>query len=187
MATKTRKRNKPASTDGMHRGIWKAPTKLLADWQVKASVGVDKIFATPSIMLQAAEEYFTWCDNNPMNKAEAKVVDKCVEIIEIPLKRPYSWVGFCLFCNVNTRYFDTFKRQQRENAEEFNAVIASIENYIYRQKMDGAHLGHFNANLVSRELGLADHIKNDNTNVNVNVQPTAEESKAILDAINKNI
>ncbi len=39
---------------------------------------------------------------------------------------------------------------------EFSEVITRVEQIIYIQKFEGATVNAFNANIISRELGLAD-------------------------------
>jgi len=59
---------------------------------------------------------------------------------------------------------ETFRRPQyiRENKEDFLTVITRIEEIIYEQKFTGSASGFFNANIIARDLGLADKKEVDN-------------------------
>lgn len=124
-------------------------------WKLRSKHGRDKLFQTPEIMWQAATHYFEWCDNNPLISIEiyGKDAIKC----EVPKMRPYTLTGLCLFLNCNHAYFRNFKYQLKKTDpfyEDFNAIIACIEDTIYTQKFEGAAAGLFNANVIIRDLGL---------------------------------
>ncbi len=121
-------------------------------WKARSKSGRDTIFKTGEDMLDAAEEYAQWCEDNPLYKSEWK--DKGLE--EIPLRRPYTLIGFCLFCGVNSVYFAQFKKSSAGKKGDFPKVIATIEEMIYNQKYEGAAVGHFKENLIARDLQLHD-------------------------------
>lgn len=136
-------------------------------WRQRAKHGRDKIFADPQTLKEAIEEYFDLCDESPLHSLEqAKATQKQLPedpnpgLIRMPLLRPYTIGGLCTFLRVNTKYFNDFKDGIRGKTDElskgFSEVIAEAEDVIYNQKFTGAVVGLFNANLISRELGLAD-------------------------------
>jgi len=131
-------------------------------WELRSKHGRDKTFETPELLWEAACEYFAWCEDNPFMESKAMSVSQGmnqgsdVEIIEIPVKRPFTLHGICLFFGVSTAYLRAFKSQERAGKEDFLTVIAQIEETIYNQKFSGAAAGFFNANIISRDLGLAD-------------------------------
>lgn len=131
-------------------------------WKARTKHGRDKIFATPEIMWDAAVEYFQWCEDNPFMKAEAKAVSvgngmgSKIEIIEVPVMRPYTLHGLCLFLHVNTAYFRQFKAGLPENEEHFSTIIKEIEETVYNQKFSGAASGFLKENIIARDLGLTD-------------------------------
>lgn len=131
-------------------------------WKIRSKHGREKLFATPKLMWEAACEYFEWCDNNPFQRAEAKVISagngggSNAEIVEVPVMRPYTLHGLCSYLNCNTAYFRTFKSQERENKEDYSTVISDIEETIYNQKFSGAASGFLNANIIARDLGLSE-------------------------------
>jgi hypothetical protein len=61
------------------------------------------------------------------------------------------WAGFVCFLGMAP---STFKRYR--DRDEFCTVISAIENVMRTQKFEAAAAGLLNANLISRDLGLAD-------------------------------
>lgn len=130
-------------------------------WQNRSKHGRDKLFATPELLWNAAEEYFQWCDDNPWHKSEAiKSGELAGKIIEIPTKRPYTITGFLLYINASKNFWEEFKLA---NHQDFLGIIEEIENVIYTQKFEGAAVGAFNANIIARDLGLKEKSEVDHT------------------------
>ena len=126
-------------------------------WKLRSKHGRDKIFSTPEILLEAAQEYFQWCDDNPWIKNEAiKSGDFAGQLVQIPTARPYTLSGLCLYLGVATQYFDDFKAALKPEDKDFSIVITHVEQAIRTQKFEGAAVGAFNANIIARDLGLAD-------------------------------
>lgn len=156
-------------------------------WKTRAKSGRDAIFQTPQALWIAACEYFKWVDENPLNDHEWKTEDKELTQVENPKMRPYTIIGLCIFCHVNSAYFRKFKQNLRDKQErlemedevnkeqlkvisDFNTVIETIEEIIYQQKFEGAATGLMNANIISRDLGLADK-KEIAANINLTDKP----------------
>ncbi|WP_255720688.1 DNA-packaging protein [Spirosoma oryzicola] len=57
-------------------------------------------------------------------------------------------------------YWRKFKESKRDD-EAFQWAIARIEDVIYSHKFEGAVLGYFNANIITRELGLQNRQRRD--------------------------
>ncbi|MBA9076087.1 DNA-packaging protein [Rufibacter quisquiliarum] len=113
------------------------------------------LFASPILLWESACEYFEWCDNNPWFKKDW--VGKDANEVDRPNARPYTMSGLCLFLDCSESYFRVFKSNPPKKAsEDFLTVITRIEQTIYTQKFEGAVVGAFNANIISRDLGLVD-------------------------------
>lgn len=137
-------------------------------WKLRSKHGRDKLFATPEMMWEAACEYFQWCQDNPLKKSEAKTVNigdyqSRIEIIELPVLRPFTIEGVCHFMDVNVGYFNDFEEGLKSNkalsleeCKDFSFVITRIRETIKHQKFEGAAAGFFNANIIARDLGLVD-------------------------------
>jgi hypothetical protein len=128
-------------------------------WKLRSKHGRDKLFTTPELLWEAACEYFEWCDENPFHKREAKSVSGggrepgSIETVDLPVMRPYTLQGLCIYLDCNTKYFNDLADA---NHEGFSEVITRIREVIYNQKFSGAASGFFNANIIARDLGLAD-------------------------------
>ena len=123
-------------------------------WKLRSKHGRDKLFATPDLLWQAACEYFEWCDKHPWYKSEAIKNGKSVgKIVKIPTERHYSLKGFQVYIGTSQSYWYDFKAA---NHIDFSCVISEIEKIIETQQFEGAAVGAFNANIISRKLGLID-------------------------------
>jgi hypothetical protein len=138
-------------------------------WKLRSRHGRNKLFASPKLMLKAAEEYFNWCDNNPWLKMEQLKKPYCIEkgkkkvwvtLAEIPTQRPYTLSGFGLYCHASESYIKNFQLslegKEDKLSKDFLAVISIIRETIDTQQLEGATVGAFNANIISRKLGLAE-------------------------------
>lgn len=134
-------------------------------WKQRSKHGRDKLFKTPELLLEAANDYFQFVEDNPFYKSEAKVVSlgqgegSEVQIVNIPVKRPFTLIGLCLYLDVNQEYFNRFEGNldlEKEIDKDFNRVIKYIRDTIYNQKFEGAASNFFNANIIARDLGLID-------------------------------
>lgn len=145
-------------------------------WKLRSKHGRDKLFASPELLWEAACEYFEWCEEHPFHETKAMAVSQGmnagseIELIEIPIKRPFTLHGLCLYMDCGTAYFRQFK--------DFPTVIAKIEQTIYDQKFSGAASGFFNANIIARDLGLADksEFKHSIPKGIMNIDPLADDT-----------
>lgn len=126
-------------------------------WKLRSKHGRDKIFSSPVILWEAACEYFQWCENNPLIEVDYRGKDAVR--VELPKMRALTLQGLTRHLHVSTGYFRHFKSQLKQNPEadeDFLSVITRIEEVIYDQKFTGAAAGFLNANIIARDLGLAD-------------------------------
>ena len=127
-------------------------------WKARAKHGRDKIFKTPEIMLEAACQYFQWCEDNPLYEIDFRGAQ--LKEIKLPKMRAYTIQGLTCFLDVNTLYFNGFgddlKGKTDEISKDFNKVITHVKEIIYNQKFIGAAAGFLNPNIIARDLGLSD-------------------------------
>lgn len=123
--------------------------------------GQPTVFKNPIHLAQKADDYFLWVDRNPEKRAELVKYEGSAQQEEVDLKRPYSMTDFSHFCNVSHAYFRNFAATLRAKGEsasaqdrEYLAVIDMIKEKVESQQLSGSMTGHFNANIVSRLLGL---------------------------------
>lgn len=125
-------------------------------WELRAKHGRDKLFATPDLLWQAAVDYFEWYEKNPLYESKAFAYQGEITTAQLPKMRAMTLSGLCLYLGCNEEYFRTFKKQLPDNEQDFNRIIKEIETVIYNQKFQGAAADLLNANIIARDLGLAD-------------------------------
>lgn len=123
-------------------------------WELRSKHGRDKLFESPDLMWQAACEYFEWCEDNPLEEEDYRGKD--ADRVILHKMRAFTLHGLTSYLGCSTDYFKSFKNQERAQKEDFLPVIARIEETIYNQKFTGAAAGFLNANIIARDLGLAD-------------------------------
>jgi len=123
-------------------------------WKLRSKHGRDKLFTTPELLWEAACEYFEWCESNPLIEIDFKGKD--AEKKELPKMRAFTLMGLCIYLECTSSYFRSFKSTLKPEDKDFLTVITRIEEVIYTQKFTGAAAGFLNANIISRDLGLAD-------------------------------
>lgn len=146
--------------------------------------GAPALFEDVDYFMLCCSRYFEWCVENPMIRYEAvKSGDNCGTLVEVPIMRPFTIHGLCVFIGGNPSWFRTKKslfnklvyeteaglndseldRIGRENpkyltAKKFLAAFSLIESIIYQQKYDGAATNLFNSNFIARDLNLNDNV-----------------------------
>jgi hypothetical protein len=126
-------------------------------WKLRSKHGRDTLFADAVALWEAAQEYFDWCDKHPWKKKEAiKSGDMAGKTMNVPTQRPYTLSGFMVYCGASEAYWRTFKGTEAGKRKDFLSVISAIEEVIRTQQVEGASVGAFNANIISRLLGLTD-------------------------------
>lgn len=147
----------------MPRKVYEAASEAMQGnkwWNLRSKHGRDKLFATPQLMWEAAVEYFEYVDSHPEYMVKPMVTSQGagegsqVEMVHVPVRQPYTMHGLCLYLDCSTGYFRAFKATSKD--KDFLAIIAKIEEAIYKQKFDGAASGFFNTNIIARDLGLID-------------------------------
>lgn len=119
-------------------------------WKQRTKHGRDKLFSSPQVLFEEACKYFQWCDDNPWHRVDFRGKD--AEEVQIPTQRPYTWEGLENYLGIySLRDYKT-----NEEYSEFKEVITMIGSIITQNKMEGAMVGAYNANIVARDLGLVD-------------------------------
>lgn len=130
-------------------------------WERRSKHGRDLLFETPELMWEAACEYFQWCVDNPLMFTE--FVGKDATEVEVPKVQAFTYQGLCIYLGCNTAYFRQFKETELGKTKDFSTVLSRIEEVIYHQKFIHAAAGFLNANIIARDLGLAEKSISDNT------------------------
>lgn len=141
----------------------------------------------PSQFELAWQQYFQYVDDNPWIKNEAvKSGELAGTIIQVPTARPYSEIGFCAFHNLGEKYIselaDTLSKhskdvssKNKEESTELSNILTQARARCRAQKFEGAAVGAFNANIIARDLGMAD-----NQNVKHDGIPETPPTKQVM-------
>lgn len=122
-------------------------------WENRTRHGLKKLFETPEILLEELNEYFQWCEDNPL--IEIDWVGKDAKRVEKPKTRAFTWSGLELYLGISSlrNYKD---HENQPNYKDFQQVVTYAEKTIFTQKFEGAAAGMLNANIIARDLGLVD-------------------------------
>jgi hypothetical protein len=120
-------------------------------WEARSSHGRKPIFETPEALLTAACEYFEWTEANPLYECKAFAYQGSVVTENLPKMRAMTIGGLCLFLDISQQAWSEYK-----NREGFGEVTKQIDETIRNQKFQGAAADLLNANIIARDLGLAD-------------------------------
>jgi hypothetical protein len=120
-------------------------------WEARSSHGRKPIFASPEQLEAACLEYFEWVENNPLWESKPFAYQGEITIAEMPKMRAMTLDGLCLFLDIDTNTWRLYAQR-----EDFIQVTRAIETAIRQQKFAGAAADLLNANIIARDLGLAD-------------------------------
>lgn len=162
-------------------------------WQLVQNAGRCVIISDAGELWQKAIEYFKWCDENPQNKGELVKHQGDAELFDVPLGRPYSMDALTIYANVSDSYFRSRKGTLGDKVEANTATedelalldtIRRIESIVRTQRFEGAAVGIYKENLISRVDGYADNINQHNTGeVRQNVVVRDQTTKENLDKL----
>jgi len=128
-----------------------APPKGNQFWKARSSHGRKPIFASPDDLWEAATEYFQWVEDNPLwedRVTSYKGVNKHEPVAKM---RAMTVTGLCIFLDISAQAWSEYKRR-----DGFGEITARIDEIIRTQKFAGAAADLLNANIIARDLGLAD-------------------------------
>lgn len=120
-------------------------------WELRSSHGRKPTFATPDDIWAACVEYFEWVEDNPLSEAKAFAYQGEVTIATLPKMRAMTIGGLCLFLDISQQAWSEYR-----DREGFGEVTTRVEDVIRNQKFTGAAADLLNANIIARDLGLAD-------------------------------
>lgn len=120
-------------------------------WKARTNVGRPRLFASAEALWEACCEYFQWVEDNPLH--EMKAFSYQGEVVQEPVAkmRAMTISGLCIFLDID----ETTWRDWRK-VDDFSPITDRVERIIYNQKFTGAAADLLNANIIARDLGLAD-------------------------------
>lgn len=120
-------------------------------WDAKSSYGRKPIFETPEQLRAACYEYFEWIAANPLREELVFCSRGEVTKTETCKMQAMTINGLSIFLDIDE---DTWRNYAAR--PEFFGVTREVEKIIYVQKFTGAAAELLNANIIARDLGLAD-------------------------------
>jgi len=131
-------------------------------------VGRPRLFSRPIDLKNACDEYFAWCIENPLMETDYRGKD--ADQVLLPHPRPFTLSGLMVYLGTSEKYWQTFRHTMEEQKhDEFLYIITHVEQTMRSQKFEYAATGFFNANIISRDLGLID--KTDITSGGESISP----------------
>jgi DNA-packaging protein gp3 len=120
-------------------------------WKARSSHGRNPIFASPEQLETACEEYFQWVEDNPLWEDNLVTFQGTAKHEPTSKMRAMTLDGLCLFLDISDNTWRNYKKR-----EDFLQVTTRVEQTIRQQKFAGAAADLLNANIIARDLGLAD-------------------------------
>jgi hypothetical protein len=148
-------------------------------WKARSSHGRNPKYADPETLRDAIEQYFEWNDANPLYEAKLVSFQGVSTLESVPKLRAMTIAALCMYIGINRDTWDEWKRSR----PDFSEVMTWAEDAIYQQKFTGASADLLNANIIARDLGLADKrdLSSKDGSMSPNRQLTAEELAAEME------
>lgn len=121
-------------------------------WTTRSSAGPKPKFATPDALWDACCEYFEWMQSRPLIEVKPFAYEGQITMADLPHQRAMTLASLCVFLDISFSTWDEW----RKSRPDLSDVITRVERIIFAQKFEGAAAGLFNANIIARDLGLAD-------------------------------
>ena len=129
-------------------------------------------YDNPADLWTDAVDYFQWVEDNPLMEEKSVVVAGAIEKAHTAKARAMSISGLCVFLNIAQSTYRSYRER-----DGFSEVLEMIDDIMYSQKFEGASAGLMNANIIARELGLAERRDVD---MKANVNVSHEDSLDLL-------
>lgn len=120
-------------------------------WKARSSHGRNPKFASPDDLWAAACEYFEWVDANPLWEDKVTSYQGVNTHEPIAKMRAMTISGLCIFLDIARSTWDEYRANK-----DFSGIVTRVEETIRDQKFSGAAADLLNANIIARDLGLAE-------------------------------
>lgn len=125
-------------------------------WEKRSRHGIKPTFPEGEegarMLLEACTDYFTWAEDTPLMEEKLFSFEGIVTTHDTPRIQALTIIGLCLFIDISSKTW----RDWRTSRPDLGSVIEWAEDTIRQQKFVAAAAGFLNANIISRDLGLAD-------------------------------
>jgi hypothetical protein len=143
-------------------------------WKARSTHGRTPLFANPDVLWSACAEYFEWVEQNPLWESKPFAFQGVVTVEALPKMRAMTISGLCIFLDIARKSWDEYRARQ-----DFLPVVTQVEEIIRTQKFEGASADLLNANIIARDLGLADKHEG-TTTLRVSVADMTDEELAAI-------
>lgn len=120
-------------------------------WKVRSTHGRSPLFKDADALWAACAEYFEWVDANPLYEAKAFAFQGEVTIKPIAKMRAMTVASLCIFLDISQQAWSEYRQR-----EGYVGVTTRVDEIIRVQKFQGAAADLLNANIIARDLGLAE-------------------------------
>lgn len=149
-------------------------------WEARSSHGAHPKFETAEALWDACLEYFEWNEANPLYEDKLVTYQGDVKHEPSPKMRAMTLQGLCLFIDVSISTWNEWRNSRPDLSE----VMTRAEAVIYSQKFAGAAAEMLNANIIARDLGLAEKSNiNHGVQENTDIAALRARAKQIADAL----
>lgn len=121
-------------------------------WKARSKHGRDRLFASADLLWEACCEYFEWVEANPLWEMKAFAYQGVVTQEPVPKMRAMTLDGLCLFLDIEYETWRTWRNEKND----YSVIVAKADKVIRDQKFAGAAADLLNANIIARDLGLAE-------------------------------
>jgi len=139
--------------------------------RLRTYAGRPRAFNSATDLLYECGNYLHWVENNPLWEEKAFAYQGDVSVHSVAKMRAATIDGLLIYLGIAQSTWSSYK-----NNEEYAMVAEAVEKAIREQKFTGASADLLNANIISRDLGLADKSEQSGpnggpieTNLNINV------------------
>jgi len=145
--------------------------------------GREQQYKTADSLLSKAFEYFAWCEDNPWTKKELmRSGDRKGEVVEVPISRPYTLAGMCVYCGISEATFDSYLKDpdMRQAAEHLQGIVR-------QNQMEGAIIGAYHSGFISQILASVKELSAETTFHPYVIEVTDEKAKKGLETMISNL
>lgn len=121
-------------------------------WEQRSSAGPKPRFTDPETLWSCCCEYFEWVEDSPLFEDKLVTFQGSATHEPVARMRAMTLAGLCMFLDISRSTWDEW----RDNRPDLSDVIARVEDVMRAQKFEGAAADLLNANIIARDLGLAD-------------------------------
>ena len=124
-------------------------------WKERRDHGRKKTYGNPQDLWVAAIDYFQWVGDNPLMAAELVKFQGKYKTAKLPKMRAMTEAEFVEHSLIGIATWTKCCRGEG-TYKDFISVTTRIKQAIRNQKFQGASADMLNANIIARDLGLAD-------------------------------